>query len=297
MTDETLTKLWSEHLVSTGKVHKHLINEYIDETKVRQTIIGRQEAAKKMAANGMTQRQIATQLGTSLGTINRDLSQNGTKSVPKLNAEKRRDDFDKPVANLPEGLVVGDFREQSPKTLAVSSVDLVFTDPPYDEKSIPLYEAAALEARRVLKPGGFMICYCGHTILPAVLPRMMAYLKYFWIGAHVHDGGHSSRIIYYGIAPGFKPLLWFVKDYRADRQEFITDTILAPQEKDFHEWQQSIKTAEYFIEKLVSKDGLVVDFFAGGGSTMLAARNVGRKCLAFEIDNKAIAAITERLAE
>lgn len=199
-------------------------------------------------------------------------------------------------SDLPPNVFYGDFRELSPKEISAGSVDLVFTDPPYDRESIPLYEAAAEEAKRILKPGGSMICYCGHLILPDVLPKMMEHLKYYWIGAHVHDGGPMSRMTHYGIVAGFKPLLWLVKDHRADRQSFVCDTVLVDREKGSHPWQQAIAVAEHFIKALTVDGGMVVDFFAGGGTTYIAAQRLNRTGIAFDRDEKAIVAIHQRVA-
>src|SRR5437762_10705349 len=39
-----------------------------------------------------------------------------------------------------------------------ASVDLIFTDPPYDRDSVPLYGDMANIAARVLRPGGSLLC-------------------------------------------------------------------------------------------------------------------------------------------
>jgi site-specific DNA-methyltransferase (adenine-specific) len=208
--------------------------------------------------------------------------------------DKKKAKFREIRHELPPNLHVGDFRDLSPVEIPTDSVDLVFTDPPYNEDSVPLYEAAANEAARILKPGGSLITYCGHLILPAVLPLMMAHLRYHWIGAEVHSG-NLARMNQYGVIVGFKPLLWFVKDYRYDKQTFVLDTVIGKKEKDTHPWQQSVRAAEHFISLLTPDGGVVADFFAGGGTTLLAAKNLGRKWIAFENDEKAVPAIYERL--
>jgi SAM-dependent methyltransferase len=203
--------------------------------------------------------------------------------------------FHRIKASIPSNLHVGDFRDLAADAIPDGSVDLVFTDPPYDREAIALYEAAAKEAARILKPGGSMICYCGHLILPDVLPLMMAHLKYYWIGAHVHDGGAMSRLQQFGIIAGFKPLLWFVKDHRGDRQTFVCDTVMVSREKEIHPWQQAMATAEHFIAGLTPQAGIVVDFMAGGGTTLAAAEKLKRQWCGFETDEKAVAAILDRM--
>src|SRR6516164_2939577 len=191
---------------------------------------------------------------------------------------QQRDDqikeaFHRPTIQVDPRLHVGDFRDLA-HVIPDNSVELVFTDPPYDRDSVPLYEAAAVEAARVLKPGGSMICYTGQVILPDVISIVSKYLKYFWTGADVHKDGPFSRMDRYGIIVGLNPLLWFVKDHRGDRQKFICDSVHTPREKDVHPWQKPVAAALHFIDGLTSENGVVVDFFAGGGTTIVAAQCV-----------------------
>jgi 16S rRNA G966 N2-methylase RsmD len=190
-------------------------------------------------------------------------------------------------------LHVGDFRELS-LVIPDASVELIFTDPPYDRESIPLYGTAAKEAARILKPGGSMITYCGHFAIDEVIPLMKEHLKYYCIGADVHTG-QLARLNEYGIIVGSKPLLWFVKEYRGDRQTFVNNTVISRPEKDTHDWQQPVVTAEHFIKHLTSEGGTVVDFFVGGGTTLVAAKRLGRRAIGFEIDPETAAKAKERL--
>jgi 16S rRNA G966 N2-methylase RsmD len=211
---------------------------------------------------------------------------------------QQRDDqikeaFHRPV-QVDSRLHVGDFRDLA-HVIPDNSVELVFIDPPYDRESIPLYEAAAKEAARILKPGGSLICYTGQVIHPYVLPLMMQHLKYYWIGGDVHDDGPFTRMERYAIIVGQVPLLWFVKEYRGDRRKFIFDSPHSPREKDVHPWQKSLATALHFIDGLTSENGVVVDFFAGGGTTIIAAQRLNRPWVAFEIDEAVVPAIMDRI--
>jgi DNA methylase len=197
------------------------------------------------------------------------------------------------VENTP-GLHVGDFRELSPEVIADESVELVFTDPPYDRDSVPLYGAAAAEAARILKPGGSMLIYSGHVNLLTVLNAMAEHLDYYWHCVTLHPG-KNNQIIRYGIESGFKPILWFVKQHRGDVQTFVHDVVTGERQKDVHEWQQHIEDAEYYIDKLVSENGTVVDFCVGGGTTFVAAKKLGRQWIGFEIDKETAKAASQRL--
>src|SRR5437899_2339088 len=116
-----------------------------------------------------------------------------------------------------------------------------------------------------------MITYSGHVILPDVLNSMSAYLRYFWVNARVHSTPEAVRMFRYGIITHWKPLLWFVKETRGDCCHFVSDVVSGPKEKSHHEWQQSETDAAYYIKNLTSPTGLVVDFFAGSGTTCVAA--------------------------
>ena len=192
-----------------------------------------------------------------------------------------------------DGLYHGDFREIGDK-IPDASVDLIFTDPPYDRKAIELFDGLGEFAARVLRPGGSLVAYIGHIQLPDAVEDLSKHLRYWWTCACVHGGQHA-RMTEYGIVAGWKPILWFVKETRGDKQTFINDTVTSQREKSHHEWQQSLDEARYFIELLTEKDGFVVDPFCGGGTTAVAAIQLGRKWASFEIDEANIARASERI--
>jgi hypothetical protein len=193
------------------------------------------------------------------------------------------------------GIHVGDFRYLADK-IEDESVELVFTDPPYDADSVHLYADAARIAARILKPGGSFIAYCGQYLLPTILPSCSEHLRYFWTLACLHVGAKRARMNRYGIVVNWKPMVWFVKAKRGDIQTFVDDAISGGREKSHHEWQQAEAEASYYIEKLTSPNGVVVDFFLGGGTTAVAAEALGRRWIGFEIDPVVADRASDRLA-
>jgi hypothetical protein len=196
---------------------------------------------------------------------------------------------------IPTGLYVGDFREYA-KQIPDESIELIFTDPPYDRESIPLFADLAQIAARVLRPGGSLIAYCGQIQLPHVLSGMAEHLRYWWVNACVHSGKHN-QMDKYGIKNGWKPMVWFVKGTRGDVQTFVEDTVTGAEEKSHHAWQQAESEAAYYIERLCSPSGIVWEPFGGGGTTIAACESLGRKWIACEINPASAARIADRLRE
>ena len=65
-------------------------------------------------------------------------------------------------------IYTGDARELA-KGIPDNSVDLIFTDPPWDDASMPLYQWLAECSSRVLRPGGFVLAYTGNDWLPEIM--------------------------------------------------------------------------------------------------------------------------------
>jgi DNA modification methylase len=179
------------------------------------------------------------------------------------------------------------------------SVDLVFTDPPYHDKTIGLYADLGAIAARVLKPGASLITYTSHHRIPEVIAMLQAAgLTFFWPIAMVHTGP-SARMTEYGIVVKWKPLLWFVKGTfrRRDNMRFVDDLIHSTPEKSDHPWQQSVVEARYYVEALTEPGELVFDPFCGGGTTAVAASRAGRRWLTCDIDLESVYLARQRLRD
>jgi len=62
-----------------------------------------------------------------------------------------------------------------------------------------------------------------------------------------------------------------------------------------HPTEKPINLMEYFIEKSSKKGDVVLDTFAGGGSTLIAAKRLERKYIGMELDSDYFKIILKRL--
>lgn len=121
------------------------------------------------------------------------------------------------------------------------------------------------------------------------------------------------------LAPAFEPIAWFFKPYdvtivdnvldhmvgamNADRYRELAGTYenvisigMAPGEGGLHEAQKPVRLMELLIELCVPAGGVVVDPFAGSGSTAVAALRLGRTYVAAERDERSYKTMVERLS-
>jgi len=195
-----------------------------------------------------------------------------------------------------ETIIHGDFRKVG-KSIADNSVGLIFADPPYDRKAMPLYGDMAELGARILRPGGSLVCYAGQYLLPDILPMVSEHLRFWWVIACQHTG-QCARMNEYGIVVRWKPLLWFVKKTREDKETFIDDLIIsAGREKTDHDWQQSESEAEEIINKLTQPNDLVFDPFCGSGTTAVVAKRLKRRCLTCDVDETTVLTARKRYDE
>lgn len=89
----------------------------------------------------------------------------------------------------------------------------------------------------------------------------------------------------------------FYKPPRKPWWKPFSDVISGNKEKDLHPWQQSESVAAQLIEQFCPEGGIVVDPFAGSGTTLAAAKRLGRQWLGFEVDPKTAAVARKRVKE
>ena len=189
-------------------------------------------------------------------------------------------------------LITGDFMDEM-EQLDSESIAAIITDPPYEEKYIPLYEDLAKRAARVLRPGGSLVVMSGQYYLPQVLERMVLYMDYQWTLAYLTPGG-TPTIWQRKVNTFWKPVLWFVKG-RYDGN-WIGDVCTSPvSDKRFHEWGQSEEGMAELVERFTLPGDLILDPFCGGGTTGVVALQLGRRFIGIDEKETAIEMTAARL--
>jgi hypothetical protein len=216
-------------------------------------------------------------------SINRVVKDVKEAATAERRTTQRKEAAAKTEPQFFDNVHIGDFRNLSDK-VADGSLSLIFTDPPYDKKAEELFEGLAEFAFDKLAEGGSLVMYLGHLQLPSAFKAFDGKLRHWWTCACVHEGG-KTLMREYGIRAGWKPMLWFVKGTRDDKQNIISDVVSGTTEKSHHDWQQDQSEAEYWIDNLCPVDGIVCDPFLGGGTTAAAAIALNRKWVGFEIDH------------
>jgi len=176
----------------------------------------------------------------------------------------------------------GDFR-QVLSDLEPGAATLILTDPPYPAEYLPLWSDLGECASRWLIDGGSLVAYCGQSILPDALGRLSEHLRYWWTIGLINSGGSQMLPGKY-VSSGWKPLIWFVKNRRSS-------TIMVPDRLkgstprktvaigDTDDWAQGVEELGPLISALTTPGDLIVDPFAGSGTTGIAALRFGRRFL------------------
>ena len=187
-------------------------------------------------------------------------------------------------------------------TLKPESVQLIVTDIPYGQEFLPEIPDLGAFARRVLVEGGLFVTYAGQYWLHKVLSGLGQYLTYRWCLASVWEGtGNVAHLGGWGERHGrvvskWKPILLFSKGDWSKAGEWFDVSIVQSKEKDWHDWQQPLQEVSNLVRYFSEPHDMVVDPLAGGFTTAMACLNLGRRCVACDVDESAVIRGQDRLS-
>ncbi len=215
---------------------------------------------------------------------------NGEKTITKVYREiqktekkvKREKELKQLQVNLPDTIQIYN-QEFQTLHLETGSVSLIFTDPPYHDKYLHLYDDLMRGAYDVLRDGGSIVCYVGQGNIGKVINMAEKYgLKFHWPITILHSGP-SASVFGKKVLVSCKIMLWFVKGKYEG--EFVRDSIKSEFEgKELHEWAQSTKESDYYIKYMTIPNEIVYDPFLGSGTFGISAKKLGRQFIGCEVD-------------
>ena len=211
-----------------------------------------------------------------------------------------------PLAASPQNeIVLGDCLSVMPR-IPSRSVNFVLTDPPYivryksrDGRSIKNDDndrwllPAFSEAHRVLERDSYCVSFSGW---PHTDKFMSAFRKagFKVIGHLVFPKRYTSSTSYLKYQHECAFLL--AKGYPRKPKSAIGDVIpWSFSGNKLHPTQKPLSALKPLIQAFSEPSGLVLDPFAGSGSTLVAARRLGRPYFGIELDPIYHGAATERL--
>jgi 16S rRNA G966 N2-methylase RsmD len=194
----------------------------------------------------------------------RILAEEGSKK--EIEIDFRLGDFEEVFADIEDG-----------------SIDCIITDPPYPKEFLECWTKLSRFAKRVLKPNGFCVAYSGQMHLPEVIKRMNEHLDYYWTFAVYHEG-QTQIVNGVNLICRWKPVLIFQNKKKKLNNTFQDYFISEQREKQGHDWQQSKSGVGYLIEMFTKPNDLILEPFAGSGTTIKAAIEKGRRIKAAEIE-------------
>jgi DNA modification methylase len=187
----------------------------------------------------------------------------------------------------------GDCRDVLPE---LQAVDLIWTDPPYPREFLPLYLDLSREAARLLPDGGSCFAYAGQFHLPDVMASMGEYLSYWWVLCCEHRG---PNVVVWARCVGahWKPILWYRKPpIGPSKTHPVSDCVHSKRDKTDHEWGQGTEGA-LIMTAHCPLEGIILDPFMGGGTTLRVAKDIGRRAIGIEIEERYCEIAAKRLSQ
>ena len=216
------------------------------------------------------------------------------------------------------------------KEIPDGSVNMVLADPPYGttackwDSIIPL-EPMWEQLKRVIKPNGAIVMTASQPFTTTLIASNMKMFKYCWVWEKSKPTGHLNAkkqplktyedvVVFYGKQccynpQGTKPTDKIVsrtnrgnygecsKTTRQTVTNYPRNIVKFPSTDGIHQTQKPVALMEYLIKTYTNEGETVLDFTMGSGTTGVACKNLNRKFIGIERDDKYFEIAKERISK
>lgn len=222
-------------------------------------------------------------------------------------------------------LMLGDCLERM-KEIPDGSVDMILADPPYGttackwDSIIPLAPMWD-QLKRIIKSNGAIVVTASSPFTPVLICSNLADFKYSWVWDKVKPNGHlvskirpmqrTEDVLVFGAGKiNYHPIMT-VREKPKKSKEYSRTEIMggvktdmagktldkkypqnvlvfsnATQTGKLHPTQKPVALMEYLIKTYTLEGETVLDFTMGSGTTGVACKNLNRKFIGIEKDEK-----------
>jgi len=181
-------------------------------------------------------------------------------------------------------------------------VDLVLTDPPYGvnkaewDNVFPPFQIWELLKNKMVN-GGNIVVFPGEINAPFKINILASVFDYQWIWVW-----YKPNAMQFG-KTGFskQSLAWWFSKGEPSIKPKILDIIIFPiipgRNKFGHPSPKPLEVILPLAKSLTNEQSIVLDPFMGSGTTLVAAKELGRKAIGIEIEEKYVEIAVKRLQQ
>ena len=162
-----------------------------------------------------------------------------------------------------------------------------------------LIRALMPELHRVLKPGGHIYIFFAYELYPSLRTAMEEHFALQWYPIVWNKMRTMSANTGYNYAPCYEPIMFGWKEPRTRRlrknHRAIMDHKVVNSKDKLHPFEKPQELLRELIESSTSQGDVVLDPFAGSGSTLVAAASLHRNGIGFEFDRSNFVTAQARL--
>jgi len=200
-----------------------------------------------------------------------------------------------------DGIVIyhGDCRDILP-TLDLAPVGFLLADPPYNAKDIGRHQRAVLSISGVEYQAFCRDWFNAVDVIPrkAVTPgiaNLWLYPPATWVLCW-----HKPAAVGYnalGSLNVWEPVLLYGKPVGRFKQDYWQGNPRTPEVGQNHVCPKPLGLWRWLVNEMTKPGDLILDCFLGSGTTVRAAKDLGRRAIGIDIDESACELAVKRLAQ